>query len=257
MQNTRLPVMFVGHGNPMNAIEDNEFSQAWTLMGASLPTPRAILCISAHWETIGTKVTAMPQPKTIHDFYGFPPELFAMQYPAPGSPELAEQICSLVKTVAIQPDQDWGLDHGTWSVLTRMFPNADIPVLQLSLDRTKSPQHHYDLGRELKSLREQGVLIIGSGNMVHNLGLVVWEDVAFDWAQEFDGKIRDWIMQDDHTPIIHYQDYGRPAQLAVNSAEHFQPLLYTLGLKEPGEEVMFFTEKVSMGSLSMRSLKIG
>jgi 4,5-DOPA dioxygenase extradiol len=257
MQNTRMPVMFVGHGNPMNAIEDNEFSQAWTLMGASLPTPRAILCISAHWETIGTKVTAMPQPKTIHDFYGFPPELFAMQYPAPGSPELAEQICSLVKTVAIQPDQDWGLDHGTWSVLMRMFPNADIPVLQLSLDRTKSPQHHYDLGRELKSLREQGVLIIGSGNMVHNLGLVVWEDVAYDWAQEFDGKIRDWIMQDDHTPIIHYQDYGRPAQLAVNSAEHFQPLLYTLGLKEPGEEVMFFTEKVSMGSLSMRSLKIG
>lgn len=257
MQNTRMPVLFVGHGNPMNAIEDNEFSQAWIRMGSSLPTPRAILCISAHWETVGTEVTAMQNPKTIHDFYGFPPELFAIQYPAPGSPELAENIRSLVKTIPVQPDQNWGLDHGTWSVLIRMFPKADIPVLQLSLDRTQSPQYHYDLGRELKSLRDQGVLIIGSGNLVHNLGLVVWEDVALDWAQEFDGKIKDWILQDNHTPIIHYQDYGRTAQLAVNSAEHFEPLLYTLALKEPGEEVQFFTEKVSMGSLSMRSLKIG
>ena len=257
MQNTSMPVLFVGHGNPMNAIEDNEFSRAWTRMGASLPTPRSILCISAHWETTGTQVTAMPHPKTIHDFYGFPPQLFAMQYPAPGSQQLAEEICSLVKTVEIKPVQDWGLDHGTWSVLTRMFPKADIPVLQLSLDRAMSPQAHYDLGRELKPLRDQGVLILGSGNLVHNLGLVVWEDVALDWAQEFDGKIRDWILQDDHTPIIHYQDYGRSAQLAVNSAEHYEPLLYILGLKDPGDEIQFFTEKVSMGSISMRSLKVG
>jgi len=257
MHNTHMPVLFVGHGNPMNAIEDNEFSQAWTRIGASLPAPRAILCISAHWETNGTAVTAMLDPKTIHDFYGFPPALFAIQYSAPGSPELAEEICSLVKTVEIKPDQNWGLDHGTWSVLMRMFPNADIPVLQLSLDRTQSPQYHYDLGRELRSLRDHGVLIIGSGNMVHNLGLVVWDDIALDWALEFDGKLKDWILQDNHTPIIHYQDYGRPAQLAVNSAEHFEPLLYTLGLKEPGEEVQFFTEKVSMGSISMRTLKIG
>lgn len=257
MQNTHMPVLFVGHGSPMNAIEDNEFSQAWTLQGVSLPTPRAILCISAHWETIGTEVTAMPHPKTIHDFYGFPPELFAMQYPAPGSPGLAEEICSLVKTVEIKPVQDWGLDHGTWSVLTRIFPTAGIPVLQLSLDRTKSMQDHYDLGKELKPLRDQGVLIIGSGNLVHNLGLVVWEDIASDWAQEFDGKVRDWILQDNHTPIIHYQEYGRPAQLAVNSAEHFKPLLYILGLKDPGEKLQFFTEKVSMGSISMRSLQLG
>jgi len=241
----------------MNAIEDNEFSQVWTTQGASLPTPRAILCISAHWETVGTQVTAMPQPKTIHDFYGFPPELFATQYPAPGSPGLAEQISSLVKTGAIKPVQEWGLDHGTWSVLARMFPKADIPVLQLSLDRTKFMQEHYDLGRELKPLREQGVLIIGSGNLVHNLGLVVWDDIAFDWAAEFDGKVRDWILNDDHTPIIRYQDYGWPAQLAVNSAEHFKPLLYILGLKDPGEKLQFFSEKVSMGSISMRSLQIG
>ncbi|OGN74449.1 MAG: 4,5-DOPA dioxygenase extradiol [Chloroflexi bacterium GWB2_49_20] len=257
MQNTRMPVMFVGHGNPMNAFEDNEFSQAWTQVGASLLVPRAILCISAHWETIGTEVTAMPQPKTIHDFYGFPPELFALQYPAPGSPELAEDIRSTVKSIDIQPDQNWGLDHGTWSVLKRMFPQANIPVLQLSLDRTQSAQFHYDLGQELKPLRRQGVLIIGSGNIVHNLGLVVWKDIAFDWAQDYDARVKDWILQDDHEPIIHYETYGRPAHLAVNSAEHYEPLLYVLGLKEPGEPVQFFTEKIWGGSVSMRSVLIG
>lgn len=180
-----------------------------------------------------------------------------MQYPAPGSPGLADEICSLVKTVEIKPDHKRGLDHGTWSVLARMFPKADIPVLQLSLDRAMSPQDHYDLGRKLKPLRDQGILILGSGNLVHNLGLVVWEDIALDWAQEFDALVRDWILKDDHSPIIHYQDYGMPAQLSVNSAEHYKPLLYTLGLKEPGEDVQFFTEKVSMGSISMRSIKIG
>lgn len=257
MQNTRMPVLFVGHGSPMNAVEDNEFSQAWKQMGASLPTPRAILCISAHWETVGTSVTAMSQPKTIHDFYGFPPELFAMQYPAPGSPEFAEEVCSLVKHGAVQPDQKWGLDHGAWSVLVRIFPKAEFPVVQLSLDRTKSLQSHYDLGRELKPLRDQGVLIIGSGNLVHNLGQVVWDDIAFDWAQEFDGRVKDWILNDNHDPIIHYQDYGRPALLAVNSAEHYKPLLYILGLKDTADPVQFFTEKVTLGSISMRSLQIG
>lgn len=257
MPNTRMPVLFVGHGNPMNAIEENEFSQSWVKVGGQLPRPKAILCISAHWETVGTKVTAMPQPKTIHDFYGFPQELFAVKYPAPGSPQLAEDIRSMVKSINIQLDQEWGLDHGTWSVLVRMFPRADIPVLQLSLDSTMSTQSHYDLGKELKTLREQGVLIIGSGNIVHNLGLVVWEDTAFDWALEYDGKVKEWILQDDHEPIIHYEKYGRPAQLAVNSAEHFKPLLYVLGLKDPGEPVQFFTEKVWGGSLSMRSVLIG
>ncbi|MFH2039892.1 MAG: 4,5-DOPA dioxygenase extradiol [Chloroflexota bacterium] len=257
MKNNRMPVLFVGHGSPMNAIEDNEFSQAWTRMGGNLVTPRAILCISAHWETVGTEVTAMLQPKTIHDFYGFPPELFAMQYPAPGSPELADEIRSLVKSVVIQPVQKWGLDHGTWSVLTRMFPRANIPVLQLSLDRAQPPQYHYDLGQELKPLREKGMLIIGSGNLVHNLGLVIREEMALDWAQDYDSKVKDWILHDNHTPIIHYEDHGKPAQLAVNSAEHYEPLLYVLGLKEADEEVLFFTEKIVMGSISMRSVKIG
>ncbi|MFH2038823.1 MAG: 4,5-DOPA dioxygenase extradiol [Chloroflexota bacterium] len=257
MKNIRMPVLFVGHGSPMNAIEDNEFSQAWTRMGTNLPTPRAILCISAHWETAGTAVTAMSQPKTIHDFYGFPPELFAIQYPAPGLPELAEEICSIVKSVSIQPDQKWGLDHGTWSVLARMFPKADIPVLQLSLDRTQPPQYHYDLGRELKTLRDKGVLILGSGNLVHNLGLVTREGIALDWAQDYDARVKEWILQENHTSIIHYEAYGKPAQLAVNSAEHYEPLLYILGLKDSGEMVQFFTEKVVMGSISMRSIMIG
>jgi 4,5-DOPA dioxygenase extradiol len=257
MPSIRMPVLFVGHGNPMNAIEENEFSRAWVKVGEQLPPPKAILCISAHWETVGTKVTAMPQPKTIHDFYGFPAGLFAKKYPAPGSPQLAEDIRATVKSINIQLDLDWGLDHGTWSVLVRMFPKADIPVLQFSLDRAISTQAHYDLGKELKTLREQGVLIIGSGNLVHNLGLVVWEDTAFDWALEFDGKVKEWIQKDDHEPIIHYEKYGRPAHLAVNSGEHFKPLMYILGLKDPGEPVQFFTEKVWGGSLSMRSVLIG
>ena len=196
---------------------------------------------------------SMPRPKTIHDFYGFPPELFTLQYRAPGSPEVAEEICSLVKSVAIKPDQKWGLDHGAWSVLARMFPKADIPVLQLSLDRTQPPQYHYDLGRELKPLREEGVLIIGSGN----LGMVIWEDVTLDWAQEYDARVKEWILRENHTAIIHYEDYGKPAQLAVNSAEHYEPLLYILGLKGADEKIRFFTEKVVMGSISMRSLTIG
>ena len=257
MHNSRMPVLFIGHGSPMNAIEDNQFSQAWSRIGKSLPAPRSILCISAHWETFGTEVTAMPNPKTIHDFYGFPPELFAVQYPAPGSHALAEEVRSIIKSIEIKMDYEWGLDHGAWSVLTRMFPGADIPVLQLSLDRSMSPQDHYDLGRELKPLRDQGVLIMGSGNLVHNLGLVVWEDRVLDWAQEFDTRVRDWILQNAHNPIINYQDYGRSAQLAVNSAEHFEPLLYILGLKDPQENVQFFTETVTMGSISMRSIQIG
>lgn len=257
MDTQRLPVLFVGHGNPMNAIEENPFSKGWSQVGASLPTPNAILCISAHWETVGTQVTAMEQPRTIHDFYGFPPELFACRYPAPGFPDLADRIIAQIKSIKVLPDQEWGLDHGTWSVLMRMFPKADIPVLQLSLDRGWSAQSHYDLGRELKALREQDVLVIGSGNLVHNLRLVVWEDTAFDWATEFDEKVRDWILKEEHDPIIHYEQQGRAGQLAVNSAEHYEPLLYILGMKEPGEPVRFFNEKIWGGSVSMRSLVIG
>jgi len=257
MEKQRMPIMFVGHGNPMNAIEDNEFSQAWITMAGLVPRPKAILCISAHWETPGTKVTAMEQPKTIHDFYGFPPELFAVKYPAPGSMQVAEEVRSTVKNIDIGLDQGWGLDHGCWSVLVRMFPRADIPVLQLSLDRDQSPRYHYELGAKLKSLREQGVLIIGSGNIVHNLRLVVWEDTAFDWAIDFDARIKEWILQDNHDAIIEYERYGKPAQLAVNSAEHYEPLLYIMGLKEAGEPVRFYAEKIWGGSVSMRSVLIG
>ena len=257
MQKTSLPVLFVGHGNPMNALEDNEFSREWIRLGQSLPTPQAILCISAHWETDGTRVTAMETPRTIHDFYGFPPELFSFQYPAPGSLEWAEKVQSLVGNIPIQPDLEWGLDHGTWSVLARLFPQAKIPVLQLSLDRNQPAQYHYNLGRELKSMREQGVLVIGSGNMVHNLRMVVWKDIAFDWAEDFDTRLKEWILTDQHDRIIHYEEYGRPAQLAVNSAEHYEPLLYILGMKEADEPVRFFAERIWGGSVSMRSLQIG
>jgi 4,5-DOPA dioxygenase extradiol len=253
----RMPLLFVGHGSPMNAVEDNEFSRAWIKAGKSLSLPKAILCVSAHWETDGTQVTAMDKPRTIHDFYGFPPELYAMTYPAPGSPMLAQQVRDLVGLAEIVPDLSWGLDHGTWSVLSRLFPKADVPVIQLSLDVHKNAQSQYDLGKKLQILREEGVLIVGSGNIVHNLRMVVFEDTAFDWAVEYDGKVRQWILDDDYEPIIHYERYGRMAALAINSAEHYKPLLYVLGAKAAGEPVRFFTEKVWGGSLSMRSVWIG
>jgi len=255
--NDRMPMLFVGHGSPMNAIEDNEFSRAWQEAARAIPQPSGIVCISAHWETSGTKVTAMGAPRTIHDFYGFPKALFDKQYPAPGSPQLASRISELVKTRSVLPDQSWGLDHGTWSVLCRMYPQATVPVVQLSLDRTLKADGHYALGRELRDLRQEGVLIVGSGNIVHNLRLMVWEDTAFDWAVEFDRRVREWIIQQDHTSIIHYEKYGQPAILAVNSAEHYLPLIYILGLQEKDEPVSFFTEKLWGGSLSMRCVRIG
>jgi len=253
----RMPVLFVGHGSPMNAIEDNEFSRAWTAEGKALPAPKAILCVSAHWETEGTQVTAMEKPRTIYDFYGFPPELYAKTYPAPGSPELAQHVQNLLGADGFAPDLSWGLDHGTWSVLSRLFPGADVPVVQLSLDVTKTARQHYDLGKQLQPLRDEGVLIVGSGNIVHNLRMVVFEDTAYDWAVSFDGKVKQWILDDDHESIIDYSKQGREAALAVNSAEHYKPLLYALGAREPGEPVRFFAEKVWGGSVSMRSVRIG
>ncbi len=257
MQSERMPVLFVGHGSPMNAIEDNDFSRAWSEAAAALPRPKAILCVSAHWETRGVKVTAQEKPRTIHDFYGFPQPLFDMQYPAPGSPHLADQVRQAVKLAEVQPDTTWGLDHGTWSVLGRMFPRADIPVVQLSLDRTRDFQAHYDLGRELQSLRDEGVLIVGSGNIVHNLRVVVFEDVAYDWAVDYDARVKQWILDGDHQPVIHYERHGQPAALSVNSGEHYLPLLYVLALQQPGEPVSFFAEKLWGGSLSMRCVRIG
>ena len=252
----KMPVLFVGHGNPMNAIEDNEYSRAWAEVGKSLPRPNAILCISAHWETIGTQVTGMDKPKTIHDFGGFPRELFEFQYPAPGSTELAYLTRETVKGAPVEVDQTWGLDHGTWSVLCRMFPEANVPVVQLSLDRSQQPDYHYALGKELQALRHKGVLIIGSGNIVHNLRTAMWREGAYDWAIEFDEKIKELVQNGNHDPIVHYQALGQTARMAIPTNEHYLPLLYILPLQEKNEQVRFFADRVTMGSLSMRSLWI-
>jgi 4,5-DOPA dioxygenase extradiol len=257
MGTTRMPVLFIGHGSPMNAIEDNNFSRSWIEAARTIPRPAAILCISAHWETRGLGVTAMAKPRTIHDFGGFPPELFAKQYPAPGSPELAERIGKLVHSAPVLPDQRWGLDHGTWSVVCRMYPQADIPVVQLSLDRSRNPNFHFELGKEIAALRQEGVLILGSGNIVHNLGLVNWEGQPFDWAVEFDERVKQCILAEDYEPLVHYENQGRAAALAINSAEHYLPLLYVLGARDPGEPVSFFNDQIFAGSLSMRCLRAG
>jgi 4,5-DOPA dioxygenase extradiol len=261
----RIPVLFVGHGSPMNAIEDNEASRGWKAIAKTIPRPTAILCISAHWETWGTKVTAMPTPRTIHDFGGFPRPLYEAQYPAPGDPALATQICELVKPFDMALDQDWGLDHGCWSVLIQMFPAADIPVLQLSLDTARTPQVQYDLAKELAPLRQQGVLIIGSGNIVHNLRRVVLPGnslndfntpFGLDWALEASALFKQLIDEDRHAELADYQSLGSAVQLAVPTPEHYLPLLYALALKEAGESVSYFNDYPLAGSLTMTSLVI-
>jgi 4,5-DOPA dioxygenase extradiol len=252
-----MPALFIGHGNPMNAIEDTEFSRAWAKVARSLPKPKAVLCVSAHWQTPGTRVTAMEQPKTIHDFYGFPPALFEKRYPAPGSPELARTTQQMMREAHVELDSEWGLDHGAWSVLCRMFPDADVPVVQLSLDERKAPAFHYELGRELKGLRKKGVLIVGSGNMVHNLREIAWEDTAYDWALEFDAQMKELILSGNHRAIVDYTKLGRSARLAVPTLEHYLPLLYVLGAQDESDSVKFFADKVTLGSMSMRSVRLG
>ncbi|HEX7523599.1 MAG TPA: 4,5-DOPA dioxygenase extradiol [Candidatus Deferrimicrobium sp.] len=252
-----MPVLFVGHGSPTNAIEENEFSRVWADAGKAMPRPGAVLCVSAHWETNGTQVTAAERPGTIHDFYGFPRPLYEVSYPAPGAPELARRVRDTVRGARVRLDPDRGLDHGAWSVLRRMFPEADIPVVQLSLDRAKGPAFHYELGKELAGLRREGVLIVGSGNIVHNLGVIVREDTAYDWAVEFDETVKRLILSGDHDAIVHSPDLGRAARLSVPTNEHFLPLLYVLALQEKGEGIRFFADRVTLGSISMRSLWIG
>ncbi len=254
-----MPVLFVGHGSPMNAIEQNEFTEIWQSLGQSLPKPSAILCISAHWETRGTFVTAMEKPRTIHDFGGFPQALFDVQYPAPGDPDLANETQNLVVKTNIGLDSAWGLDHGTWSVLRQLYPAADIPVIQMSLDYNQNPQYHYDLAKELASLRKKGILIIGSGNMVHNLRILDWNkpDSGFDWALEANSKFKKLIMDNDHHQLINYRNLGREMDLAVPTPEHYLPLLYALALKTENEEISFFNDNMVMGSLSMTSVRIG
>ncbi len=258
----RMPVLFVGHGSPMYAIEENEFVQTWRDMGDTLPVPKAVICISAHWETRGTQVTVMQEPKTIHDFGGFPRELYEINYPAPGNPELAKEAINLIKSSSVLPDEKWGLDHGTWSVIRRIYPKADIPVIQLSLDYNKSPKQHYELAKELVSLRDKGVLIIGSGNIVHNLRQVAWDkpddqEYGYDWAIEANETVKKLILENKHNELINYQSLGKAVQMAAPSADHYLPLLYALALKKEDEEVSFFNDKAVMGSLTMTSLKIG
>ncbi|HEX9012222.1 MAG TPA: 4,5-DOPA dioxygenase extradiol, partial [Anaerolineaceae bacterium] len=260
-----MPVLFVGHGSPMNAIEDNEFSRGWRQVSQVLPRPQAILCVSAHWETLGTLVTAMDWPRTIHDFGGFPRELYQAQYPAPGSQWLAGETRSAVRHVPVGLDQDWGLDHGTWSVLIQMFPKADIPVIQLSLDYARPAVDHYALARELAPLRKKGVLILGSGNMVHNLRRVALrgpdfnnfnEPFGFEWAIEANTLFKKLIDENHHQELAQYQDLGKAVQLAVPTPEHFLPLLYALALQEEDETVTYFNDKAVAGSLTMTSLII-
>jgi len=252
-----MPALFIGHGSPMNAIEDTEFSRAWADVARSLPKPKAVLCVSAHWETAGTRVTAMEHPKTIHDFYGFPPALFEKRYPAPGSPDLARMTQKMMREAHVELDSEWGLDHGAWSVLCQMYPKADVPVVQLSLDQRKQPALHYELGRELRGLRRKGVLIVGSGNIVHNLREMAWEDTAYDWALEFDSQMKELILSGDHKAIIDFSKLGRSARLAVPTLEHYLPLLYVLGAQDKADGVKFFADKVTLGSMSMRSVRLG
>lgn len=247
----KMPVLFVGHGNPMNAITDNAFAKQWDRIGRKL-TPRAILCISAHWETNGSLITAMPRPKTIHDFGGFPDELFRVQYPAPGNPELANDLVTATHQ-RITLDHEWGLDHGAWSVLKRMFPRANVPVLQLSLDVRKSPLQHIELARELSYLRSKGIVIIGSGNIVHNLGMVQWRGASLDWAKEFDELSKELIVTRDLASLANYSALGKEAQLSIPTPEHYLPMLYALSLIESDEEIEFFNETIDLGSVSMRS----
>lgn len=259
---SKMPVLFLGHGSPMNAIEENEFVAGFRKVGKEIEKPQAILCISAHWETKGTYVTAMPQPRTIHDFGGFPKELFNVEYPAPGSPELALETKNLItKTEVVLDDDKWGLDHGAWSVIKHMYPEADIPVIQMSLDYSKPPQYHYELAKELAGLRQKGVLIVGSGNMVHNLRKVAWNklneaDYAFDWARTANKKMTDYITDGNHHPLINYSSQGKEFKLAIPTPEHYLPLLYTLALQGDKDDVQLFNNKAVGGSLTMTSVKI-
>jgi 4,5-DOPA dioxygenase extradiol len=252
-----FPAFFIGHGSPMNAIEQNAFTEKWTEIGETLPIPKAILCISAHWETSETFACVVSRPKTIHDFVGFPKQLYEVRYSAPGSPEFSNDAISLVKKTTIRPSNEWGLDHGSWSFLSHMFPLANIPIFQISLDYTKPPQWHYELAAELKLLRKKGVLIIGSGNIVHNLRLMRRDNPPFEWADAFDQKINSLIIDRNHRAIIEYRKLGAMADLSVPSNEHFLPLLYTLGCQNKSEEISFFNEEVVLGSVSMQSFRVG
>ena len=265
-EDVKMPVLFVGHGSPMNAIEDNEFSQRWRQMGKELPTPKAVVVISAHWLTKGTHITAMDHPQTIHDFGGFPQSLFDVQYPAPGNPVLAQETASLITSTTVGLDHDWGLDHGAWSVTKQMFPDARIPVLQLSIDYHKSPEYHYNLAKQLSSLRNKGVLILASGNMVHNLGMMkipsgdfskINQEFGFDWTVELNSLFKDKILDHDHMALINYEKLHTASKLAIPTPDHYYPLLYAIALQEKKDDTMIFNDKAVAGSITMTSVKLG
>jgi 4,5-DOPA dioxygenase extradiol len=258
---TKMPVLFVGHGSPMNGIEDNSFTQYWKKLASEIEQPKAVLCVSAHWLTKGTYITAMEKPPTIHDFGGFPQALFDVQYTAPGEPKLAEETAQLFKTTTVGLDHEWGMDHGTWTILRHMYPEATVPVLQLSIDFNQGPQYHYDLAKNLQALRKKGVLIIGSGNMVHNLGMVAWdklnEPFGYDWTIEMNSIFKQKIEANDHAALIAYEKLNAASKLAIPTPDHYYPLLYTLALKEEKDAISFFNDEPLAGSLTMTSVKIG
>lgn len=255
-----MPVIFFGHGNLMNALAKNAYTESWAAIGKSIPCPKAVLSISAHWFISGCAVTANAAPPTIHDFGGFPEELFQVQYPAPGSPELARRVKDLLSPLPVSLNKDWGLDHGTWSVLRHVFPGADIPVVQLSMDERQSPQFHYKVGKGLAMLREEGILVIGSGNIVHNLRPYAWGNPKanpFDWALRFENQVRELLLKGDDAPLVDYENFGRDAILSIPTPEHYLPLLYVLGLRGKKEQISFPVQGVDGGSLSMLAVQIG
>ncbi len=253
-----MPVIFFGHGNPMNAIAENVYGKKWHAIGRSLPKPRAVLAISAHWYVEETAVTAMAQPRTIHDFGGFPRELFEVTYPAPGDPALARRVADLLRPTPVRLDESWGLDHGTWSVLKHAFPDADVPVVQLSIDETKPPHFHYDLAKRLAPLRDEGVLIVGSGNVVHNLHAYAWgrhPAGPFDWALRFEARVRDLLLERNAEPLVDYESLGRDALLSAPTPDHYLPLVYTLALRRESDQITFPVEGIDGGSVSMLSVR--
>ena len=254
-----MPAVFFGHGSPMNALEQNRYTDAWRQIGASMPNPKAILCVSAHWYTRGTAVTAMLQPRTIHDFGGFPSELFEVRYPASGSPVLAARVRDLLAPVPVELDQTWGIDHGAWSVLVHAFPHADIPVVQLSIDASKPAHWHYELATHLAPLRSEGVLIVGSGNVVHNLGTLRWGDDAppFDWALRFNEKVRAHFRAHEHQALIEFESSGADGRLSIPTPEHYLPLLYALAQQQPDESISIPINGIEFGSISMLTAVVG
>lgn len=254
----RMPALFFGHGSPMNAL-GGPYADAWRAVGASLPRPKAILCVSAHWYVPEVAVTAMAQPRTIHDFYGFPKPLYDVRYAAPGDIWLAERTRDMLLPIPVRLDHDWGLDHGTWSVLMHVFPGANVPVVQLAIDRRQPPQFHYDLGRRLAELRDEGVLVVGSGDVVHNLGVMRRDgsDAPFDWAARFNTRAKALIAAHDHGPLIDYLSLGEDARLSIPTPEHYLPLLYVLGMQGVDERAQFFTDRIELGSISMMGVLVG